>query len=134
MVKIPEPISAEQARFRRLKMKKLDWLHWLLLALICAAGLFLFLSPYHYEKMGRNAEIVRIHRVTGQADALTSDGWQPMLSLEAKYPTHADKIAIARKEGYSDWEIEKYIRSRIQSEETNRIKRLKSEQENQVKK
>lgn len=61
-------------------MKKLDWLHWTLLAALGLLGILLWLPPYQYEHTGTYppGTLVRISRWTGRADRLTSSGWAPM--------------------------------------------------------
>jgi hypothetical protein len=61
------------------KMKRLDRLHWALLSVIVllvamiSAGI---LSPYRYEHT--QGHLIRIHRLTGEPERLTLEGWQRM--------------------------------------------------------
>ena len=57
-------------------MKKIDWLHWSLAAIVCVLSFYLWLTPYRYEKYA--GILVRINRFTGNADILRLEGWQPM--------------------------------------------------------
>ena len=68
-----EPLTPDQVKFR---VKRLDWLHWLMLLVIAVLAFFLWVSPYRYEKMGQR--IVRIKRFSGEAEILRVDGWKTM--------------------------------------------------------
>lgn len=57
-------------------MKRLDWLHWALIAILFAVVALGILTPYRYEKMGQR--IVRINRLSSEADMLTNSGWRPL--------------------------------------------------------
>lgn len=95
MVKIPEPISAEQARFRRLKMKKLDWLHWVLLVVILAQGFYLWVTPYQYRSW--RGSLVRINKFSGKTEVLNSaDGWK-MVGLRES-PTPRRKLELIKNQ------------------------------------
>ncbi len=65
-------------------MKRLDLMHWIMLAIILILGFYLWISPYQYK---RYAElVVRINRITGEADLLKLDGWKRM-EPKKKRPT-----------------------------------------------
>lgn len=57
-------------------MKRLDWLHWALIATLLAVIALGILTPYRYEKMGQR--IVRINRLSSEADMLTTSGWRAL--------------------------------------------------------
>jgi len=57
-------------------MKRLDWLHWALIAILFTVVALGILTPYRYEKMGQR--IVRINRLSSEADMLTNSGWRPL--------------------------------------------------------
>ena len=57
-------------------MKRLDALHWSLLSVIVGLLTYLVLTPYEYHKLG--ALLVRVHRITGDAERLTGTGWKEM--------------------------------------------------------
>ena len=70
-------------------MKRPDVGHWIMATIILILGLFLWLTPYQYKKMGPYI-IVRIHRLTGEADRLLSNGWRPMGQKPQKAITFED--------------------------------------------
>jgi len=57
-------------------MKRLDWLHWTLIATLLVVVVPGILTPYRYEKMGQR--VVRINRLTSEADMLTISGWRAL--------------------------------------------------------
>jgi hypothetical protein len=57
-------------------MKRLDWFHWTLIAILLLVIALGILTPYKYEKMGQR--IVRINRLNSEADMLTLSGWRPL--------------------------------------------------------
>jgi hypothetical protein len=75
MVKVPD--NQPPASAKNVIMKRLDTLHWLLIAALIVTAVVAWITPYRYEHWGNN-QLVRIHRVTGETDRLTSEGWRPM--------------------------------------------------------
>lgn len=61
-------------------MKRPDTLHWILFGLLVLTLGYFLINPYRYHIINRggNGNLVRIHRVTGEAERLTSTGWKPM--------------------------------------------------------
>jgi hypothetical protein len=57
-------------------MKRLDSLHWTLIAILLAGAVLGILTPYKYEKMGQR--VVRINRLSSEADMLTISGWRAL--------------------------------------------------------
>jgi hypothetical protein len=57
-------------------MKRLDWLLWTLIAILLAGAVLGILTPYKYEKMGQR--VVRINRLSSEADMLTISGWRAL--------------------------------------------------------
>lgn len=90
-------------------MKKLDSLHFILLAGILVQGVAFWLTPYQLENFQQVP--VRIHRLSGKVERLTNQGWLAMRRLEEEYnhPRYQDFIKKARSEGYSDLEIRQFL-------------------------
>jgi hypothetical protein len=61
-------------------LKKLDGLHWLLIALLGLLSALFFLTPYTYHEYA--GVLVRIHRLTGNADLLQATGWERMRNAD----------------------------------------------------
>jgi len=69
-------------------MKRLDKLHWTLLALIAAllaANAYLTISPYRYFHMAAPYGLVRVNRFTGEAERLLGIGWKPMAPAKSRF-------------------------------------------------
>jgi hypothetical protein len=63
-------------------MKRLDKLHWTLLAVIAvlvALNAYVIISPYRYFHMSAPYGLVRVNRFTGEAERLlVGSGWKPV--------------------------------------------------------
>lgn len=77
------PLSKEQLTLR---FKRLDWLHWLLLMVVLLQGFYLWFDPYIYRSWV-NGQLVRISRFTGEAERLSSRGWESLEAKPVKAPT-----------------------------------------------
>ena len=59
-------------------MKRLDWLHWTLIAAILVLAVWFIATPYQYFIVGSGNTLVRVHRFTGEAERLGGSGWRRM--------------------------------------------------------
>jgi hypothetical protein len=57
-------------------MKRLDALHWSLIATLVVLLAYLLIGPYEYHRVG--PDLVRMNRLTGEAEHLTGTGWREM--------------------------------------------------------
>jgi len=65
---------------------KLDRLHWLLIVLLLATAVFVWFTPYRYERW-QSGGLVRINRITGDTDILLRTGWRPMVAAKTPIQT-----------------------------------------------
>jgi hypothetical protein len=72
------PLTIFVARIKRAKMKHLDWLHWTLIILIIVMTSFFVATPYQYFIVGSGNTLVRVHRISGETERLSGDGWKRM--------------------------------------------------------
>lgn len=94
----PRPLTADQVRIdarsrqaRRL-VKKLDWLHWVLIGIVVWLGFTLWIEPYRYLKLGQFP--VRVNRISGATERLFGNGWKPMVDQTPKIRNPAPGEAI----------------------------------------
>lgn len=61
-------------------MKKLDWLHLVLIGIVAWLGFIVWIEPYRYLKLGQSP--VRVSRITGATEKLYLEGWQLMVAAK----------------------------------------------------
>ena len=70
-------------------MKRLDYLHLSLLAVITALIARVVFTPYQYHRLG--VVLVRVNRITGDSERLTGMGWKEMAQRPATFVIDEEK-------------------------------------------
>lgn len=85
-------------------MKKLDWLHWVLLAVILVQGFYLWVTPYEYRSW--RGSLARISRFSGRTEVLNSAvGWKVVGLRESPTPRRKLELIKHEKTGqYALWD------------------------------
>lgn len=98
-------------------MPRQDPFRWVVLGLIVLAvvlfTVFVYPTRYRYERFGQT--VTRIDRITGCADYLELNGWQPMRSAER---SESDSTQSANRGLNGDIDYKAFFRSRANPQET----------------